>query len=119
MDMDKYFYSIEMDENGEKYIHLSGNIYFNDVDESETNYRCAEWTFMMLSITEAQNMLKDNNDKFFDYINERVAYLEDITKEEAEEYCKNYFNGTSGIKLDIRDITPDTECGNYWFGFGD
>ena len=88
--MDRYFYSIE-DNGNSKEIHICGNVYFNDVDETETNYRIAEWTGFYLSLEQVKELL--NDDCFFDYINEQVNYLEDITKEEALELCDTFWNG--------------------------
>lgn len=110
--MDRYFYSVE-DDGGKKVIHLSGNVYFNDVDETETCYRIAEWTWMYLSLQEVSSLMKD--DVFYEYINEKVVYLGDITKEEAEEICSTYFDGQPGIKLDVKSVTEDTPCGDYWW----
>jgi hypothetical protein len=110
--MDRYFYSIGLDGN-KKVVHMSGNVYFNDGDETETCYRVAEWTGLYFGINEAQFML--DADTFYEYLNERVNYLGDISKKEADEICKNYFNGQSGIRLHIKDVTTDTPCGDYWF----
>lgn len=110
--MDRYFYSVE-DYGDRKEIHMSGNVYFNDVDETETNYRIAEWTGLYLSHEEAKDLLKD--DCFFEYINERVNYLDDITKEKATEMCNTFWSGNSGVELDIREVDKDTPCGYYWF----
>lgn len=111
--MDKYFYIIEQDENGTKFIHLEGNIYYNDVDESDTCYRVAEWTFLYLTVDEAKFMMNDGT--FFDYVNERVAYLTDITEQQAEDMCEDFFDGQPGAKLNITDINDSTPCGCYWF----
>ena len=40
--MTRYFYIVE-EYNGRKEVHLSGNVYFNDVDETDKCYRLAEW----------------------------------------------------------------------------
>ena len=111
--MDKYFYIIEQDDNDNKFIHLEGNIYYNDADDSDACYRAAEWTFFYLAIDEVIAMTKDNT--FFDYVNERVDYLQDVTEQQAEEMCKNFFDGQPGTKLNITDINDSTPCGCYWF----
>ena len=110
--MDRYFYSIEDYGNG-KEVHISGNVYFNDADEeTETDHRIAEWTSFALTFAELKELLQD--DDFFDYINERVNYLGNITKAEAEDICNSFWNGEPGIELDISDVTDDTPCGSYW-----
>ena len=104
--MDRYFYSVEMD-GDRKVVHMSGNVYFNDADETETCYRLAEWTGMYIAIDELNEII--------DYINERVSYLEDLTEEHAIATCLTYFGGTSGTELDIKLVDEDTPCGDYWF----
>lgn len=110
--MDKYFYSIEEDD-GNKVIHLSANIYFNDSGCTDKDYRVAEWTWFYLTIKEAEELL--SNGDFYDYINERIDYLGDLTKEEAEESGATYFNGRGGTELHIANVTEATPCGDYWF----
>ena len=111
--LDRYFYSIETDADGERFIHLFGNIYLNDVDDTEKNFRIAEWTFFYIDIRSAQEMFKE--DIFYEYVNERVDYLLDVTETEALDACENYFNGHPGSQLHIYDIAEDTPCGDYWF----
>lgn len=106
--MDRYFYIIEHG-NGGKVIHMQGNIYRND----DGSYKHAEWTFLYLEISEAKYML--DTDTFFEYINERVSYLDDITEEIAIARVENYFDEEPGTELHILDITKDTPCGCYWF----
>ena len=113
--MDRYFYSLELDENGKQVIHLSGNVYFNDTDETRENYRIAEWKFFYVPVEEAQEWLTDGN--FFSCVNfnDKLYGIDNITKKEAENICGVYHNGRSGTELHIRDITEDTPCGDYWF----
>ena len=110
--MDRYFYSVEMD-GGRKVVHMSGNVYFNDADETETCYRVAEWTFLYITIDEIQNLFKEL--KIYDYINERIRYMDDMTEDEALAICQEYFNGTPGKMLHIAQVNEDTPCGDYWF----
>lgn len=117
--MDRYFYLIETT-NGEKLMHLSGNVYSCDSGSYSVNrnkepkdYKCAEWTNFCMEIAEVKKLV-DSGD-FLEYIGERVNYLDDITKAEADEICKNYFNGNPCTELHISDITEDTPIGNYWF----
>lgn len=110
--MDRYFYSVEMD-GDRKVVHLSGNVYLNDTDETETCYRYAEWTFLYITLEELREFA--DFDAFWDYTNERVAYLADLTEDQAFEMCLRYFGGTSGTKLHITDVNDNTPCGDYWF----
>lgn len=111
--MDRYFYSIEFDKNNKKVIHLSGNVYFNDADETENCYRIAEWTFLYIDLDMLAELIE--NDEFYEYINERVNYLDAETKEQAIKICENYFDGFSGDELHISRVNKDTPCGDYWF----
>ena len=111
--MDRYFYILGKDDNGNQIIHLSGNIYRNDVDETETCYRYAEWVGMEIDVAEAKAMF--NSDEFFNFVNERIKYLTDETETDANEICEQYFDGNSGTELHIMNITEDTPCGDYWF----
>ena len=102
--MDRYFYIIE-EENGEKFIHMSGNVYAN----GDGDYRLAEWTGFFVPLSEVHDIRE-----LLDYINSQVSYLGDITEEEAEEISNTYFNGEAVPKLQLEDITEDTPCGEYW-----
>ena len=110
--MNRYFYIVE-EYNGRKEVHLSGNVYFNDVDETDKCYRLAEWTGFYITVDELKELLE--NDTFYDYINERVDYLTDLTHEEAVDICDVYFYGSSGVENHIRNVNEDTPCGDYWF----
>ena len=110
--MDRYFYSVEMD-GDRKVVHLFGNVYFNDADETETCYRIAEWTGLYIAVDKLKELLEE--DMFWEYINEKVVYLGNLTEDEAKDMCKVFFDGSSGTKFDIRFIDEDTPCGDYWF----
>ena len=114
--MDRYFYSVELDDDGNKIVHMSGNVYWNDVDTTLTDYRCAEWTFFYITLKELMELIE--NDQFYEYINELVNYLDDITEEEAFETCDRYFSGKPGASLHIKDVNAETPCGDYWFESG-
>lgn len=115
--MDRYFYSVELDDDGDKIIHMSGNVYLNDVDETETNYRCAEWTWLYIEIDELKEMIEKG--WFYEYLCERVAYLGDHTEAEAIEICEHYFGGKPGDYLHIADVNEETPCGHYWYSCGE
>jgi hypothetical protein len=111
--MDRYFYSVEMD-GDRKVVHMSGNIYYNDGDESEFCCRIAEWTFLYITLEELKDLLRDV-DVFWEYLNERVKYIGNLTEYQAIATCNVYFNGSSGEKLHISQVNEDTPCGDYWF----
>ena len=110
--MDRYFYIVEMD-GDHKVVHISGNIYYNDVDETEKCFRLAEWTGFYITVDKLKELLEE--DMFYDYINTQVTYLTDLTEDEAVDMCKVYFDGSSGTRLHIRSVNEDTLCGDYWF----
>jgi hypothetical protein len=110
--MDRYFYIVEID-GDRKVVHMSGNVYFNDADETETCYRITEWTFFYMTIDEIQKLFEEL--RFYDYINERVDYMGSRTEDEALAICREYFNGTPGNMLHITQVNEDTPCGDYWF----
>lgn len=111
--LDKYFYIIE-EVNGKKMIHMQGNVYRNYLDRN-CECRHAEWTFLYLEIEEAKAMVKERS--LFDYLDENIAYLGDVSEAEAEDMCNNYFNDSPGIKLNITDVDNDTPCGEYWCNY--
>lgn len=111
--MDRCFYSVELNEDRKKVVHVSGNVYWNDADAEKTDYRIAEWTFFYITIDELKELIKDG--RFYDYVNERVNYLGDISKAEALKMCNQYFGGNPGICLHICDVNEETPCGDYWF----
>jgi hypothetical protein len=111
--MDRYFYIVE-EYNGHKEIHFSGNVYFNDSGETEEDFRLAQWTGLYMTVDELKKLIH-NYDAFYDYLNERVAYLDDITEKQAISVCQEYFGGTPGTELDIGLVDEDTPCGDYWF----
>lgn len=114
LEFERYFYSIEKDEYNGKVIHLSGNLYENDAQADTQDYfRLAEWTFLYIQINEAKEMIKNNT--FYDYVDEKIDYLSNLTESEAINICEHYHNGQSGTELHINEITDDTPCGNYWF----
>lgn len=110
--MDRYFYSVELDDDGNKVVHISGNIYWTS-DEAETNYRCAEWTFFYIPMNKLKALIEV--DWFCEYVDERIDYLGDLTEEDALEACECYFDGKPGTYLHIADVNEKTPCGHYWF----
>lgn len=110
--MDRYFYMVE-EYNGHKEIHISGNVYYNDADETDKCFRIAEWTGLYLTVDRLRELLE--SDMFWEYINEKVAYLGDLTEGEAVAMCQEFFGGTPGTELDIGLVDEDTPCGDYWF----
>ena len=108
--MNRYFYILEEDNLGNKQIRMECNVYGNQ----EEGFHCNEWVGCIVSISEAQALIKDN--EFYSTLDEIVRYSGDLTEYEASAVCELYFDGTSsGEKLKITDITTDTPCGDYYF----
>lgn len=111
--MDRYFYSIELDDAGNKIVHFSGNVYYNDEDNKDKDHVYAEWVWLYIMLDE----LKDALEKkwLFDYLCDNVKYSGDITEEEAISTCEHYFDGRPGEYLAINCVNQETPCGAYWF----
>lgn len=107
---DRYFYILELLD-GEKHIHVEGNLYPSD--NGENTFEMAEWSGCYIPLAEAQEMMK--NDTFFSTIDELVKYQDTISIEKADEIRKTYFNSKPGVSLDILSITDNTPCGDYYF----
>lgn len=111
--MDRYFYSVE-EIDGNKVIHMSGNVYRNDESVTgEKDYRIAEWVWMYINIDTLIKM--KNEDKLWEFLDENVRYLGDLSREDADRICNEHFNGRPGSSLDISKVNADTICGDYWF----
>lgn len=111
--MDRYFYSVEFDGRENKLVHMCGNIYFNDVDETEANHRCAEWVGMSFTLKELKEEI--DNRTLFNELCENVRYLGDLTKNEALRISDTYFGDEIVNHLPIYHVCQDTPCGYYWF----
>ena len=112
--MDRYFYSVELDGNENKIVHMCGNVYLNDADETETNHRCAEWTGLSFTLKDLEEEI--NNRQLFETLCENVRYLEDITECEAIKISEHYFGDEAANHLPIYQVNKETPCGCYWFG---
>lgn len=110
--LNRYFYSIEKDNNGNKIIHMSGELYWNDSDESKTDYRLDEYRWLYITINELKTLIEKN--KFLEFMCEKVDCSCNATESEAKEFCNSYFDGNSGEKLSFENITENTPCGDYW-----
>ena len=106
--MNRYFYTIEEEMNGDKAIHLLGNLY-----NSDDHYSLAEWSFYYLNIIQAQSWIRSG--EFNNSTNVNVKYEDSFSEEIALDLCDCYFDGKSGTYLHIADITPNTSCGDYYF----
>lgn len=110
--MDRYFYLVE-EFNGHKEVHMSGNVFYNDGDETDTCFRYAQWVGIYFTVEELQSMLE--NGLFYETLYEKIKYLDDLTEEQAIEACRVYFGGEPGKWLHINHVNEDTPCGDYWF----
>ena len=111
--MNRYLYTVEVDDEGNKVVHFYANIYLNDADETEYTHRIAEWTFLYFDLPELDAALKNNT--LYDQLNEAVAYIGDLTENEAKKACDEYFDGYPGNELYISQVNQETPFGEYWF----
>lgn len=107
--MNRYFYSIEED-NGKKYAHFSGNVF---CDEGNSYGTLAEWIFLYIPISECVSLIGKGS--LFDWIDKRISSVEELTEKECQDCINEYWNGKSGKKLPLNEITDKTECGYYYF----
>jgi hypothetical protein len=107
--MDRYFYSIEED-NRKKCVHFSGNVF---CDEGNSYGTLAEWIFLYIPISECVSLIEKGS--LFDWIDECISSVEELTEKECQDCINEYWNGKSGKKLPLNEITDKTECGYYYF----
>lgn len=110
--MNRYFYTVESDDSGNKVVHFVGNIYNNN-DGEEENHKIDEWTFLYFDLPELEVAIKENT--LYDQLNEATAYSDNITETEAEQSCEEYYGGYSGAELHISKVNKDTPFGEYWY----
>ena len=111
--MDRYFYEVSTSGNN-KEIHVLGNIYLNDADNTDTNYRIDEPVGFSMSLDEFKCLFYAG--ELFDYISQHIEYSKDVTKETAIITCKMFYEGFwSGKELDIDELSSETPDGQYWY----
>lgn len=110
--MDRYFYGIG-DYNGRKEIYFSGNVFYNDGDETDSCFRYAQWVGLYFTVEKLRNLI--DTGMLFETLYEKIKYLDDLTEEQAIDICRTYWAGISGEELDIVEVNEDTPCGYYWF----
>ena len=107
-----FFFTIEEDTDG-KYVHILGNICKNGDGE----FMSADFVRLYMSISDFPVTSEAVLSEFMETTSSSVAYLGTMTKEESFVLRNTYFDGKSGQFLPINDITANTPCGKYWFGF--
>lgn len=110
--MDRYFYIVG-ETDGHKEIYFSGNVFYNDCDETDACFRYAEWVGLRFTVEQLKELL--DKGLLLETLYEKVKYLTDLTEEQAIEMCETYFNGEPGKWLHIKHVNEDTPCGDYWF----
>ena len=93
-EMDRYFYSVEE-------------------GAGEKDYRIAEWVWMYINTDTLVKMR--NEDNLWEFLDENIRYIGDISREDADRICNEYFDGRPGSNLDIHRVDANTICGDYWF----
>lgn len=111
-DLDRYFYTVELDSNNQKVIHLLANLEVNNTNEFDKKYCLNEWSGMYLSIEDFKH--KSRSAEAAMDIFEEIKYTKDLTEDEAKEILETYFDGKPGTRLRFGKLNQDTPCGCYW-----
>ena len=109
---DRYFYAIEPNVISGKLVHIYGYICYNDTDDSESNYRICECVGLYL---EPEVVAHFTAEDIVSYVDEHIAYIDDVTKQEAEYAMRSYFDSEVVSELNICCVDSSTLLGNYWF----
>lgn len=110
LNYDRLFYSID-EIDGKKIIHVLSEIYCIDCGE-EKDYRLVEFTGTYLEFDDIQKHRFDLIEHIYDNFGQ--VYEKDMSKAEADECCKSYFEGKEGVELSVFKCVQNTPCGNYW-----
>lgn len=102
------FYSIEMNDDGEKQIHISG------FTEKGDEWRCIDVCWF---IEPLEKFIKHVSE-LKDYVEIKYAthtqYQDNLTEDETVQTINEYFSGNpADYILSFSEITMDTPCGNY------
>lgn len=104
------FYSIELDHNGKKQVHVSGYVYGDTDDEY---WRYVEVCFFIEPLEEFIKHVAEDSDYVFKMMGEHKNYIDDLTEKEVVETINNYFGHPADYYLHYSEITIDTPCGDY------
>lgn len=101
-------YSIEMDENGNKQIHILGYTYYGD------QWELTDICWFIEPLEEFIQHIADNKHYVDEQSSEYKQYILDCTEEEIVDLINHYFDGNAPDQtLPYEEITIDTPCGNY------
>lgn len=102
------FYSIEMNENGNKQIHILGYAY------KEDQWKLVDVCWFIESLDDFVKYLHDGEWSVSEQMSEYKQYIRDCTEEEIVDIINHYFDGNGADQiLPYEEITIDTPCGNY------
>lgn len=102
------FYSIYLNDKGEKEIHVYGYTYFGD------NWVVADVCWFIQRLTDFVNDMKNDADHINNCYSELKQYEKDCSFDETVERINSYFEGNGAdYYLQFADITTETPCGNY------
>lgn len=110
------FYSIELDNKGEKQIHLLGWCYDHEDEDEYGNplWSFVEPSFLIVPLKEFVENRKGNDDYVESLYAESKQYQGEVTETEAVDGINHFFQGKpADCWLPFSDITLDTPCGNY------
>lgn len=102
------FYSIYLNEDGEKEIQIHGYTYYGD-----------HWIFSDIGwftqrLEDFVNDMKEDSDYINNCYSEAKQYEEDLSSRRMVNLINSYFDGEKpDYYLQFSDITMETPCGNY------
>lgn len=101
-------YDIEMDENGNKQIHILAYTYYGD------QWAFVELTWFIEPLDEFVEHVKEDKYYVVQQMSEYKQYQSDCTSKEIVDIINHYFDGESAdYILPYTEITTDTPCGCY------
>lgn len=105
-----FFFTIEEDATG-KDVHVLTNLYRN----GDGDLRCADFVNFYIPVSAFPITSEEALFDFLELTSESVAYLGNLSEEEAYVLRDTYFDGKPGTFLSVSNITENTPCGKYWF----
>ena len=97
--LDCELYQVEVDENGDKVVHIDGYIYNGD-----NGLQLVQFTGFVFRLKDTDSYKYDD---FMDIADEYCQYQGSITIEDAVDYYKN------ATPLPVCCLSEDTKCGWY------
>lgn len=111
---DREFYSVFTDDDGRKIIKYQGFTWCRPCSDDGLDYACTEvcWCFVDVGNVGPEEDIRD----VIAFCAEGCTqYQEDMDERSFYKVNATFFNGTSGIELDVREVDDNTPDGNYYY----